>query len=185
VTEKDLFQVTRTNTRRYIGICNLDGCDYRTDVVSLRVRAALLVRDHCRRVHGSYAADLFLKRESVVKQPNQKLPEPEKLADYKDHLVVFADAKPGAVKSIHGTSEVDCLAYVYLKGHWKSLGETPIWWKSVGFQILDADGEPIGGILTQGTDRNDREWCLVTVKSADKENVAALKSWDKEYAESF
>lgn len=119
-------------------------------------------------------------------KPESDLPDPERLSDYADHLVVFTDPTiPGKVKSKFGMSECDVLAYVYLPDQkaWKNLGETPIFWKSVGFQIAEAAPDSIGGVLTQGTGRNEREWNITPAgKAADKKLLAAF---DKDHAEPF
>lgn len=192
------FQITRTRSKNYVGVCMVKGCEdpgnnggpFTTARIHNRVRCALFLRDHCRTAHDIHTGDLFLdtrEKDHTVKQPKDEkdLPDPERLADYKNHLVVFTDGKPGTVKSVHGMSEVDVLAYVYLPATkaWKNLGETPIFWKSVAFQINEAMPDSIGGVLVQGTTRNDREWNLLPAsKAADKK---LLDAFDKEKAEPF
>ena len=190
-TEPELV-ITRTNTRRYVGACLREGCGYRTPVVSLRLRAGVLLRDHGRTVHGiSVRMTMFdpPTKGTSMKKPNAKLPDPERLSDYPDHLVVFTDAKPGAVKSQYGTSECDCLVYVYLKDAWKALGETPIFWKTVGKQIMEAIGdepnESFGGYLRQGSERNEREWNVAPVPASAKTDTKVLAGFDKDHSEPF
>jgi len=185
--------ISRTNTRRYVGACLREGCGYRTPVVSLRARAGVLLRDHGRREHGISVRQNYFdqqrKEPAAMKNPSKTLPDPERLSDYGDHLVVFTSAKPGAVTSQFGTSVVDCLVYVYVKDAWKALGETPIFWKTVGTQILEAIGdepnESIGGYLKQGSDRNEREWMISPVPASAKADQKALATFDKEHADSF
>jgi hypothetical protein len=116
-----------------------------------------------------------------ITQPGAKLPETdaERLSDYDGSLVVFANAKPGERDTSFGARETrEVLAYVVVSGEWKALGETPIFFKTVIKQIDEADGEPLGGILKKGTERNANEWAIVpTTKKAD---LALLDNWTEE-----
>lgn len=182
--------ITTTNTRRYVGACLREDCGYRTPVVSLRARAGVLLRDHGRREHGISVRQSYFdqqRKEPAMKAPSKNLPDPERLSDYADHLVVFTDYKIGKVKGQFGTSQCDCLVYVYLKDNWKALGETPIFWSTVGQQIAEAlaeePNETFGGYLVQGTDRNEKEWALKPVTA--KADAAILAKFDKEHADAF
>lgn len=186
----DELVISRTNTKRYVGACLR--CGWTTSVVSLRARAGVLLRDHGRIEHGISVRQSYFdqqRKEPAMKAPSKDLPDPERLSDYPDHLVVFIDAKPGTVKSQYGTSECDCLVYVYVNDNWKSLGETPIFWKTVGKQIMEAIGdeptESFGGYLRQGSERNEREWNVAPVPAAAKADAKVLASFDKEHAEAF
>jgi hypothetical protein len=181
------FRITRTNTRRYVGHCNL--CAYATNVESVRVSVGIKLRDHARRQHGlTYVVETGdYRKDHGMKQPKKDLPEMEKLGDYDGHLVVFSGAREGVVEGTKfgDRNVVYALAYVYLNDQWKSLGETPIFWRTVCKQVLDAAPDEIGGTLTQGTDRNDREWFLAPVPASNKGDTKALAAWDKDHAAAF
>jgi hypothetical protein len=80
---------------------------------------------------------------------------------------------------------VRCLAYVFVEGNWKALGDTPIFWVEVQKQLADDFSEPLGGKLVKGTARNGNEWVVEAVPTSDKVGTKALGSWSKETAESF
>lgn len=122
-----------------------------------------------------------------MKQPDSELPEiGEKLGEYADHLMVFASAKAGTRDTSFGKRDtIECLAYAFVDGAWKALGETPIFWATVKKQVAEAGEEPIGGVLIQGTERNDREWFLAPVPKSDKAFTQALKDWDKNMGGDF
>src|SRR5262245_16295848 len=191
------FAVTRTNTKRYGGHCHL--CDYTTPVISVRANCALRMRDHARVIHNmtptflnQYLEPPNYRKGRKMKAPKKELPPLEKFAEYEDHLCVFAGATDGKVKGQFGTSVVDCAVWVYVKGAWKGLGETPIFWATAGKQILDEIGpdsetpdESLGAFLRKGGNpqRNgDFYWLEV---ATDKADLDLLKSWSKEYADSF
>jgi hypothetical protein len=190
------FTVTRTNSKRYVGHCSL--CDFTTKVISIRANCAIKLRDHARVTHNMTPDTLNKYLEPTkrkgrnMKAPKKDLPALEKFAEYEDHLCVFAKADFGKVKGQFGTSEVDCLVWVYNKAAWKSLGETPIFWQTAGKQILaeigpesDTPDETLGAFLRKGgnPERNgDFFWLDI---AQDKADLALLKSWAKEYADDF
>lgn len=180
------FIVTRTNGKRYVGFCGYDLCSWSTDAVQLRLTAQENLRAHVRITHGA-SIDTLFQRSQAMKQPSADLPDlGEKLSEYADHLVVFSDAHPGERDTSFGKRPtMETLCYVFLDGVWKNLGETPVFFRTVNKQITEAGDEPIGGVLIQGTDRNDREWYLAPVPRTDKVLTAALKGWDKDKAEAF
>jgi hypothetical protein len=189
-TNREPFSITRTNSKNYVGVCNI--CGFTTDRIHNRVRCALILRDHCRIEHDTYTEDLFCTptgdKTMKAPKPEKDLPAPERLSDYVDHLVVFSDATfPSTRTSPNGDAQCDCLAYVYLddKKQWKALGETPIWWKGVAFQVREAgceSGEELGGVLVQGTGRNPREW---NVGAANAAQLKILAKFEKDNAEPF
>jgi hypothetical protein len=189
------FRITRTNSKRYVGYCDL--CPYVTNVISLRVNCAIRLRDHARTVHKSSYDETndyepSSRKGRTMKNPKKDLPALEKFSEYEDHLAVFAAAKVGEVKSQYGTSECDCLIWVYSKGAWKALGETPIFWQTVGKQVLEEIGpdsetpdESLGAFLRKGghPQRNGDFFWLEMAQ--DKADLTLLKEWNKEYADSF
>jgi hypothetical protein len=178
------LDITRTRTKRYVGVCGLGECDFTTRVESLRVNAGIALRDHARIVHGLEPATIFDRR--TMRTPDKELPPQERLADYADHYVVFSDPKPDNIDTKFGNQDIiRCLAYVFIDGHWKSLGDTPIFWVTVSKQIMEDPDDPLGGKLVKGTDRNANEWAVVPVPTSDKPGTAALKGWSKEKAEAF
>jgi hypothetical protein len=202
MTEAEAFRITRTNSRNYVGICDIPGCGFTTNRIRFRVDCGVRMRDHCQKAHGLHpgsfakylnnAAIQQQKEESAMKSPKKDLPALERLSEYEGHLCVFAGASFGKVKSQYGTSECDCLVWVYNKSQWKPLGETPIFWQTVGKQILEEIGpdsdtpdESMGGYLRKGghpTRSGDFFWIE---DAQDKPDLDALKAWNKEYSDSF
>lgn len=179
------YRITRTNSKRYVGWCA--HCEWSTNVIQFRIGCAAQVRDHLRRVHPDVTVDPTKREGRDMKQPGTDLPDlGEKLSEYADHLVVFAGAHPGERDTSFGKrNTVEALVYVFLDGAWKNIGETPVFFRTVQKQINEAGDEPIGGVLIQGTDRNDREWYLAPVPKSDKKLTKALADWDADKAEPF
>jgi hypothetical protein len=184
------FQITRTRTRRYVGVCGWNGCPEITNVCGSRLRARELLQIHTQRAHGFTYTDNRYDPTNIggpVKTPGKELPPQEKLTDYVDQLVVFAGGTDDTMDTKFGKDQayVKCLAYVLLdSGVWKNLGETPVFQKALMHRIMvDGDGGPIGGRLTKGTDRNPNEWDLVAATSA--KDRKALDEWEKNHDDDF
>jgi hypothetical protein len=162
----------------------------------MRVNCAVQMRDHARTVHG-HVPDYLNKyleppNRRKMKNPNKELPPLEKLSEYEGHLCVFADVRPGETKSQYGMSECNCLVWVYNKSAWKALGDTPIFWQTVGRELMNEIGpesdtptETIGAFLRKGghPQRNGDFFWLDAAQ--DKPDLDLLKAWNKEYGESF
>jgi hypothetical protein len=188
------FQITRTRTRRYVGICGWNGCPEITLVARTRLRARELLQIHTQQAHGFTYTDNTYEPTNAntdgkrpVKTPGKELPPQEKFTDYADHLFVFNGGKSDTMdtKFEKDSPCVKCLVYVLLDtGTWKNLGETPVFQKTLMHRIMeDGGGGPIGGRLTKGTDRNPNEWDLVAATSA--KDRKALEEWEKNHDDDF
>jgi CRISPR/Cas system-associated endonuclease Cas1 len=108
---------------------------------------------------------------------------PETLSDYDGHLIVISDARPGTRSTSLGERDTrEARVDVHLRGGWKSIGEIPIFFRTVQNQIDEAGGEPLGGRLVKGTELNADEWAIQPVTGDDEE---LLNTWSEDAAESF
>ena len=104
----------------------------------------------------------------------------EKLGDYKNHLIVVADPRAGKRETKHGDRDtIEANVWVFVDSVWKNIGEVPIFWKTVILQVKEAGGEPLGGVLRQGTLRNPNEWAIVPPTAKDMNK--ALDEWSPDF----
>lgn len=175
--------ITRTNTKRYVGICDVPGCGFSTRVETLRIYASQELRAHLKDDHTPQ------ERSNRMKTPNKDLPEQEmdRLSDYDGHLIVIG---PGwNPPTLHETSfgkreaiDADVWVYDEDKGDWRQLAGnvTPIFFRTVIRQLTEAGSdEAFGGLLAQGTERNSKEWAIVPVTDAKRKKL--LNEWDPSF----
>jgi hypothetical protein len=183
------LDITRTRSKRYVGVCGLGECDYLTPPIRFRIDCSTRLREHLRKTHGLDSEPLFERTDSMakLKQPGNELPESdagEMLGDYKDHVIVFSDGHAGKKQTQFGDRDVvHCYAWALIDGAWKALGEIDVFFATVRKQIVEAAPDPIAGKLVQGVTRpdgkrNDREWALLPIAKADKVATAALAEWE-------
>lgn len=181
-------RITRTNSKNYIATCELsheDGQPWTAGPIRMRINCSQRLREHLRTVHGIVPASIFTPKGNVaMKVPGAELPPAgeigEQLGDYKNHLIVFTDARAGTRDTRHGNRDtIEANVWVYVDATWKNLGEVPVFWKGVIFQIKEAGGEPLGGVLQQGTLRNPNEWVLKA--PTDKALKKALDEWTPDF----
>lgn len=193
------FRVTRTRTKRYVGVCSI--CDFQTLVVSVRANCAVQMRDHARVIHGMTSTYLnqYLeppKRKAkpvAIKEASTNLPElpegPERLANYADKLIVFNDARTGKDSSDFGKNQDVVFADVWVfmpddertdktKG-WLHVGDLTVWFKTVQKQIMEAAPDELAGVLHKGTDRIESEWIITPIGRGVRFDAQrqALKDW--------
>lgn len=195
------FQITRTRSKNYVGVCMVEGCDvhdggpFTTARIHNRVRAALMLRDHCRTEHDIHTGNLFLEtpkeERMAMKQPTGTPIDPnEKLGDYVDHLIVIRGEDRGAPfnkDTVHGARRcIEATVDVFYQGNWKTLGVVPIFYTNVIKEVVAAGDDDLGGMLRQGIGTGkDRTWHLDPVSANDKGSTAALKAWDPKKTEAF
>lgn len=120
-----------------------------------------------------------------MKQATGTLPPTEmseKLGDFENHLVVV---ERGWKRDEHYNTKfgerdtIIAAVHVRIDDAWVAIGETPIFFKTVIGQLLDAGrDDDFGGKLVRGTERvneqgrvvkNPNEWQLAPVKGAEAE----------------
>lgn len=201
--------VTRTNRKRWVALCPYCVPSWTSLVHPNAAHAAVELRDHLTDRHGvapaaaSRESGLNQKGQDMgVKQANPELPPQEggvKLGDYAGKLVVFDNAVEAKDESSFGKRDtVHATLWVFdpdqtieeegieekvtrLPDGWVSLGETIVWFQTVGKQIMEALPDQLGGMLTKGTARNANEWAIVPVPAKAKNLVAALAKWDPSF----
>ena len=194
--------VSRTNRKRWIGLC--DRCGWLTLVQPFAVHAAVELAEHLRTEHhltetqASRESGLYRKDPDMgIKQPTEELPEQEggvRLGDYVGKLVVFDNATEHKDTSSFGTRDtVHAELWVFDPGNevegtrqanadeWVSPGEVIVWFVTVGKQIMAELPDQLAGILTKGTDRNVNEWAITPVPTKAKAMVNALATWDPSF----
>lgn len=164
--------ITRTNSKRYIAVCGHAGCDWSDRSRRNRIESQQELNHHNRTEH------LSERIRHAMKQATGSLPEQkDQLSNYADHLVVFSNPRK-LTNTQYGRDALTCSVDVFIDGGWKQLGDLGVYWQQPVNEIAAANGEPIAGILQQGTMRNEREWALVPVPKQAKDMHEALKSWD-------
>jgi len=185
--------VTRTNTKRWIGLCDL--CGWNTNVEAMAVYAELKLAHHMKYEHNRALTIRTPHRKGqpmAVKQADNELPDQEglvKLSDYAGQLVVFDQGKAAQDSSSYGTSDtVHADLWTYNPDHdqadkngWVAVGTVIVWFKTVQKQIMEALPDQLGGILVKGTDRNVNEWAVTPVPRGAKALATALTTWDPSF----
>jgi hypothetical protein len=173
--------ITKTNTRRYVALCDVADCGWSWGPHGLRVTVSEQLRHHLKTEHGIRRADDNPTRRSrTMKTADKELPEQNqgpKLSDYEGQLIVVqAGWTEGSRDTSYGarpTVEASIWVYDEEAKEFDSLGAVPIFFRTVQSQLKEAGSEDdFGGVLLQGTDRNKNEWHLATPSAAQAKLLA-------------
>lgn len=189
------MEITRTNTKGYIGTCSYPGCQsgesglpYRTKRHGLRIKCVEEVRHHSRSQHGCDQ-----REDRYMKQANATLPADEgldKLGNYDGALIAVAKGWTynAAFKTSFGLREaIEADVYVFDGKAWHNIAAdsdgnvpslTPIFWKTVIRQLQEAGNEDdFGGVLSTNIPgrKNAREWAILPAAGAQEK---ALEKFD-------
>jgi hypothetical protein len=170
--------ITRTNTKRYVAICEVADCGWTDGPHRHRVVVSERLRYHIKTQHGLHYADPNGRDITPMKvQKQTDLPEQEtgpRAQDYVGQLLViehgWRKVTGREARSQYGDREyIEANVYVYNTDSkvWDNPGHLRFYWKVV-ITRLEAEGpdDDIGGVLTQGTDRNAKEWDLTPPSAA-------------------
>lgn len=179
--------VTKTNSKRYVAVCDVVGCDWSTGVNSLRIVVSERLRHHLRTEHDLHVVE---RKTPTMKTPGNALPTDEGLDKLSNHAGSLIAVGKGwthntAYSTQFGLREaIEADVYVYDGKKWNNLGErdgdvasqTPIFFKTVIRQLLEAGpDDDFGGVLSQNIPgrKNNREWAILPATGA------AAKALDK------
>lgn len=166
--------VTRTNTKRYIAICDVTDCDWSAGPHGLRIVVSQRLRHHLQDTHGLHVVEESQETRHMKTHKTDELPEQSqgpKLSDYAGQLIVFrAGWEVEAQNTKYGRRDavkVDIFVYNTEDKAWDNPGQVLVFFATVQKQLEEAgNDDDYGAVLVQGTDRNAREWHLATPSAA-------------------
>lgn len=185
--------VSRTNTKRYVALCELADCDWADGPHRHRVVMSERLRHHMKVQHGLTYVLPTEGTTRTMKTASQNLPKDEsldRLSAYSGQLIAVEkgwDYDPAYSTSFGPREAIVADVWVYdnqIKA-WRNLAadaapgtRTPIFFKTVIRQLQDEGNEDDwGGLLMQGAAgrRNDREWVVLPPTPAQ---VKLLEKFD-------
>jgi hypothetical protein len=177
--------VTRTNTRRYVAICEVVDCPWSFGPHGLRLRVSEQLRHHLKHEHGMTVVDERTSHMKVHK--DTELPEQSagvKLSDYAGQLIVFGkrweQSTRGTKFGDRKTIDVHLYAYDTARKGFVDVGSVSVFFATVQKRLMaEGPADDIGGVLVQGTERNGREWDLSVPSAAQ---VKLLDKFDPDTA---
>lgn len=177
--------VLKIRTGRYWADCDLADCPWTTGPYGLRLVISQRYRHHMKQAHDLDVVER--ETEDMKVQKDTELPEQSqgaKLSDYSGQLVVFAkgweEATRGTKYGQRNTIDVHLYAYDTARKGFVDVGQVSVFFATVQKRLIEeGPDDDIGGVLTQGTDRNSREWDITPPSAAQ---VKLLDKFDPDNA---
>lgn len=183
--------ITRTRSRRYVSTCPVADCEWPGDMHRHRTFVNERLRHHLKQTHDLEMVEDTLEGTHGMKvQKETELPEQtegDRLGNYVGELIVFAKGwehvtSGERVRTRYGDRpfiEANVFVYEPDTKTWGNPGLMRVYWQVVIARLVDAgDDDDLGGVLTQGTKRNPKEWDLAPPSAAQ---VKVLDKFDPSF----